>query len=446
MSSPRVALTRNWTRPSTSEVPLEKPSRLAHVVPVGLMALVVFGPLAFGGVEEWAILVLRAGAALLFFAWSLQQLSNARVEVVANGLYFPAVVFGLLVALQIVFHRSEYGYATLNEGLNYVAYAALFFLTAQSFQHRSELRRLAIVLTAFGFGFAVFATMQSFSGSIKLYWIRQPHSINAVIFGSYVNHNHYAGLMELLIPVPLLLSVGGVWRGAKRILCAFAAVVMCASLFLSKSRGGMVALVIQLLFVAAISVHRRSKRVAAFLLVACVFVVALLLWLDTSGIVRERVSTLANPLEAAGTRLMILHDGLKMVRVRPVLGWGLDTFPVVYPQFRSFSTDLFVNEAHNDYLQVLVEMGVAGFLVVLWFICLLYKEGLPHRDTWTHDLKSAVRMAALVGCTGILVHSFFDFNLHIPANAVLFYVLAALATSGRISQKENTQQSPERLR
>ena len=65
-----------------------------------------------------------------------------------------------------------------------------------------------------------------------------------------------------------------------------------------------------------------------------------------------------------------------MFRNKPVLGWGLRTFPVVYPQFRSFYTNFFVNEAHNDYLQLLCEMGLLGFGTMVWFLIVLYRAAL----------------------------------------------------------------------
>jgi O-antigen ligase len=114
---------------------------------------------------------------------------------------------------------------------------------------------------------------------------------------------------------------------------------------------------------------------------------------------------------------------------KPILGWGLGTFITVYPQFRSFYTNLFVNAAHNDYLQVLVETGLLGFAAILWFVIALYRGGLRNLDSWNRDWSRTLGLAAVIGCTGILVHSAFDFNLQIPANACVFYFLSAVATS-----------------
>ena len=112
---------------------------------------------------------------------------------------------------------------------------------------------------------------------------------------------------------------------------------------------------------------------------------------------------------------------------KPILGWGLGTFDVVYPAYRSFYTTLYVNAAHNDYVQVLVEAGLAGFSCVVWFIVVLYRNGLKRFGGHDQDWWGVLRAATLVGCTGILVHSLFDFNLQVPANAAVFYVFCALA-------------------
>jgi len=130
---------------------------------------------------------------------------------------------------------------------------------------------------------------------------------------------------------------------------------------------------------------------------------------------------------SGGTRLDITRDGLKMFTLKPIVGWGLGVFPDVYPEFRSFYSDLFVNAAHDDYLQLLVEMGGLGFIVMLWFLVIVYRRAAKKISKWMHDVNGATALAATLGITGILVHSLFDFNLQIPANAALFYVLCAIA-------------------
>jgi len=128
-------------------------------------------------------------------------------------------------------------------------------------------------------------------------------------------------------------------------------------------------------------------------------------------------------------RLDISKDSLKLFSHRPVMGWGLGTFPTIYPRYRSFYTNLFINEAHNDYAQLLVETGMLGFALMVWFLVGLYRRGLPTSRSWEFRWDWAVSLSALLGCTGILVHSFVDFNLQIPGNAAFFYALCGLAAS-----------------
>jgi len=116
--------------------------------------------------------------------------------------------------------------------------------------------------------------------------------------------------------------------------------------------------------------------------------------------------------------------------------WGLGTFPVVYPEFRSFYTTFFVNQAHNDYLQLLVETGLAGFAIAVWFLVLVFRRAASKLKNWTENASGALTVAALLGCVGILVHSFLDFNLQIPANAALFYVLCAIAAAGPLQESQ----------
>ena len=154
-----------------------------------------------------------------------------------------------------------------------------------------------------------------------------------------------------------------------------------------------------------------------------------MLWLGGSELA-QRLETFhaeARTELSSGTRLDIDRDALRMFARKPISGWGLGVFPDVYPQFRSFHTNFFINEAHNDYLQLLVEMGGLGFATMLWFLWALFRHAGRKLHHWSEDTNGAVALAALLGVIGILVHSLVDFNLQVPANASLFYVFCVVA-------------------
>jgi O-antigen ligase len=230
--------------------------------------------------------------------------------------------------------------------------------------------------------------------------------------------------MEMLVPFPLVVSMGHMLRGGKRALVAFCAVLMASTIFLSGSRGGMLSFFLEIIVFATLTlVQRTNPRVALGVAAMPILVLAFLVFVGKAQVL-GRLGNLGPDM-----RLNITKDCLRMFSHRPVLGWGLGTFPTVYPGYRSFYTNLFVNEAHNDYAQLLVETGLLGFGLMLWFLVRLYRSGWPTSRRWEFKWDGAVSLAALLGCTGLLLHSLVDFNLQIPANAAMFYSLCGLAAS-----------------
>ncbi len=401
-----------------------EPGVLGWALVLGLCALLIFGVLAFGAVDEWSTFIFEAGATILFLVWGTKQIVSERIKILNNPLYLPTVLFFGLILTQLALRRTAYGYVTKYEALQYVAYGITLFIAAESVREEATRKRFAQIMSVFGVIYALFALIQTLNSNGKIFWVHSPHFNSATIFGSYVNHNHYAGLMEMLTPIPIVLSMGHLLKGGKRAMAGFCAGLMATTIFVCGSRGGMIAFIFQAVLFGALALgKKRSPRIALGSMAMCVFILALLFFLD-EGHALSHLGDLG-----PGIRLDITKDSLKMFGHRPVLGWGLGTFPTVYPQYRSFYTNLFINEAHNDYAQLLVEMGLLGFGLMIWFLIRLYQYGLPTSRRWEFQWDWAVSLASLLGCTGILVHSLVDFNLQIPANAAFFYALCGLAAS-----------------
>jgi O-antigen ligase len=396
----------------------------------GVFGLLFFGPLAFGAVQPWSIFILEAGSALLFAIWAIRQPVTGKLEISAGAAFFPMLAFAILIILQIAFQRTAYRAVTVSSGRLFCAYGLLFFLVTQGWQRNWQIKIAAAAFSVYGFVIAAFAIIQDITSHGKLYWIKVPR-FGGWIYGPYVNHNHYAGLMEMLVPIPLVLFLSPRARSQHKIMAAFAAATMASTIFLCGSRGGMLAFAAEMAALAGCFLHRRNRgksgwSFAAFIVMA----LALILWLGGHELL-SRISSMAVDTRtelSGGTRLGIDRDCLRMFVQRPLTGWGLGVFSEIYPQFRSFPTNLAIEHAHNDYLQLLVETGVPGFAVMIWFLVVVYRSALRKVRFWPMDLNSEAALAALLGITGILVHSFLDFNLQIPANAALFFVLCAVAS------------------
>ena len=406
---------------------------------MGTSAVLLLGPLAFGAVEPWSIFALEACAMLLLSLWAYRQWINRELNISDNVLYRPMAAFFALVLAQWMAGTTAYRHVTYTHLLLYAAYGMLAFVVTQTLRRSSQFELLAKLFTGYGAVVASFAVLQGIAPNGKLYWI-WPLEQGGAIYGPYVNHNHYAGLMEMLTPFPLVLAATHFTKGSRKVAVAGIAALMAGSIFLSGSRGGMAAFVAQMVVLGVLLVRKREGSwkqplmLGAFLALVIVFLV----WLGNNELTRRLISIHSEAREEinGGVRLSIDRDCLRMLLKRPFLGWGLGTFPIVYPEFRSFYTTFFVNQAHNDYLQLMVETGLAGFSIAVWFLVLVFRQAAGKLKNWTETTNGAMTMAALLGCVGILVHSLLDFNLQIPANAALFYVLCAIAASAPLQESQ----------
>lgn len=405
----------------------------------GSCAVLLAAPLTFGAVQPWSIFALETCAALLVVVWASRQLMNQELNVLDNTLYRPMAAFFALALIQWLTGMTAYRHVTSSHLLLFAAYGMLAFVVTQTLRRSSQFELMGQLITVYGGVVAAFAVLQGMAPNGKLYWVWGLEQGGA-IYGPYVNHNHYAGLMEMLTPFPLVLAATHFTEGNRKIATAGIAALMGASIFLAGSRAGMAAFILQ---IVALGVFLSRKRAAGWrqpLMLGAVIavVIVFLVWMGGNELTRRLASIHSEAREEinGGVRFSIDRDCWRMFLRKPFLGWGLGTFPIVYPQFRSFYTTFFVNEAHNDYLQLLVETGLAGFSIAAWFMVVVFRGAKGKLKNWTETASGAVTVACLLGILGILVHSLLDFNLQIPANAALFYVLCAIAAAAPLQESK----------
>jgi hypothetical protein len=158
-------------------------------------------PLAFGAVQAWAWASLAALACVLLFLWSVGCVRQGALKIVGSPLYLPGVLFLLLGTIQLFAHLTLDPIATRESLLKLVTDLVFFFLAGQLLATGSPriLRAFGLAVVVYAFSLALFAILQFFSSKGLIFWtVAAP---GAGIFGPYVNRNHYAGLMEMLIPL-----------------------------------------------------------------------------------------------------------------------------------------------------------------------------------------------------------------------------------------------------
>src|ERR1700704_4666360 len=342
---------------------------------VGICALVVFAVAAHGGVENWARAVLETGAGLLFLAWSLWLYFNREEHPVLSPLLPPLAALSILVLGQLFFRWTASPYHTRIELLLLLADLLVLFLAVQAFRTLEDWRGFVWFGMGFGFLVSIFAILQHLTSNGKLYWIREIR-YGGLPFGPYVNRNHFAGFVELVLPLALVPLVLGRVRRERWPIVGLFAVLPIGALFLSASRGGIVSFGAELSVLALVMIQRREMGKQLFA-GGAVLLVALLLvsWLGV-GQILERLSSVQLLEVSSGKRASMRRDTWRIFLEHPFVGTGLGTLQIVYPPYESLYDGKIVNHAHNDYLEALAETGIAGGLCCAWFMGVLLAGSL----------------------------------------------------------------------
>ncbi len=430
-------------------------SRLAFLT---ICVMIVLTTLAFGTVHDWALAAFAITAAGLVCLWCVDGLTLRSVQLNRNALQVPLlglIVLGLIQLLPLRPAADDAGiglaltrsltldrYTTklvlVQLGSLFIYFAATLIFTDSP----RRLRTLTRTIIIFGFLLAIFGLTQSLtSDGTRVYWFRQLTQSTA--FGPFINRHHFAGYMELTIALPLGLLVSGSLEMQKRPLYAFAALLMAVSLILTNSRGGMISLAAEVIFLIMIAGpdtfsserSRHRTRLRGFVLraaAALAFTVVLFFGAIAVGgpNVFNRLLGTVNAADPTTGRSHFWNVTLDVIKQHPFTGSGLGSFGVIYTRYDSRNGLYRLEQAHNDYLQILADAGIMGGLLGLSFLILLFGKGFARRST-ADKFRRGVATGALAGCFAVLVHSAFDFTLHTTSNALLFLVLAAMATLGR---------------
>jgi O-antigen ligase len=428
---------------------------------LGLCVAIVLTALAFGTNHNWALAFFNLGALAIVILWLVDAWKLGVWRLSRNPLQLPLLGMLLLGLIQLLPLRSAPAvdllsipavkslsldpYATMlilaDVVTLFIYFAAILVFTDTP--HR--LRLLVRTIIIFGFLLAIFGLTQSFTTN-KVFWIRELPQSTA--FGPFINRHHFAGYMELTLALPLGMLFAGSLEKDKRFAYIFAVVLMGVALVMTNSRGGIISLVAEILFLLVLSgfrrrksheVEERSQRIKrtalraalALSLIVTLFAGVVLLGGESA---LSRFAGTVNSEDPTTGRAHFWSVTLDIIKAHPIVGTGLGAFPTVYTRYDSRNGVFRLEQVHNDYLQILSDGGLIGAALGLFFVVMLFRLGFARRES-SDEYRSGVALGALAGCFAVLVHSFFDFTLHTTANALLFLTLAALATmNGRVEQ------------
>jgi O-antigen ligase len=436
-----------------------KPLILLRLVEITFVAAVFLAVSGFGGNEplSWTIsqdLIFVVAIALLFIHRK-SKIQGGRLPLLALAI-LASWVFIQWVA-------SCYGrigfdsYAIKFRGLAFAAAITGFFIAFELTRERSARNRVVLSII----GLAVFESLYGLAqnpGGWQYIWAYRRVYYTGSATGTYINHNHFAGLLEMILPLALALAfyhwskAAGSSRSHRRnsfrnlvaraghpemlksFLLLFTAILIFVAIAFSLSRMGLVSAFFSVLVLTALThATRRAGAVNWKLLFACIMLsVVAAMWIGAGPVV-EHFARLSHddPLAVDRTegRLALWQDVAKLIRAHPLSGVGLGCFEFAFTQFQSTELTLIIDHAHNDYLELAAELGVPAavilFALLVYTIARSTRAALrvpSHRDR-------AIAFGAIAGAGALLVHGAVDFNLYIPANALVFAVLLGMSYS-----------------
>lgn len=385
-----------------------------------------------------------------------------------------------------------YKYASEVELFRLLIYVGVYLLIVNNIKSRQQIRQIVMTIIITGISIAFLGLLQYLSGSGKIFWLYDIKRTG--FFGTFSNQDHFACYMAMIIPLVMGLLITEYLQYARinpkleiryAILNAnhriffyvFAIVIMLASLFFARSSGGAFSMMLSFFLLIGIMLCRKRLRKISWIVVPILIItLGMLLWIGIHPVIEELSNSVDIENSSLKARIEFWKDTISAIKHFPVFGSGIGVFPFIYPQYSTLTYFAFVNHAHNDYLELMLETGLIGFSIILWALYCFIKDnalyhllgitkGINHERPITKRMKyfnyfgmknvtnnnqfinqkSALKISdslkkrkdpfiigiaigGILGVMSICLHCIVDFNFHVPANAFLLCVLLGITT------------------
>jgi O-antigen ligase len=405
-----------------------------------ILGMLVFAPLPFGSVDPVPLLVLQGLGLCAFLFWAARLWLREQ-----SRLLWPPVAWAVLAFLIYAVGRyftADIEYVARQEVLQVLLFAGVFFTVLNNLRGQEETEAVSFTLIVLATCISGYAIVQSVTHSDRVWNVHTLNNTRAS--GTYISPNHFAGFLELLLPLALAFLLVGRVKIIPRILLGYAVLMMFAGLAVTFSRAGWVAATAGIFLVLGVLLFHRNHRWPAMILLVLmlgagsIFVSAYLS--KTTGYQYRVIRPTAESPSRFDwySRFEMWRMAGQMWQDHFWWGAGPAHFDYRYREYRPVDFQLRPNRCHNDYLNLLADWGTTGGLIVLGGMVLVVVGSFktwPHvrREENSFGRSQSNRFAFFLGAVGglfaLAVHSTMDFNLHIPANALIAVTLLALLTA-----------------
>jgi len=440
--TPRLRIRRrSSSRYGVIKTPRNPGDPAALVTTFLLAVILITGPLVLGAARLWIELPLLGVVALLLMVQGLRLVRRPQggEQRRADAIDLSVAFFVLYAVARWLTSPAEY--FSRIEAMDVVAYAGVFFTCRYGMANRRYCMGLLYLLVVLGVGETAFGYYLSnhldwfpFGPTERMQLLYAPRWV-----GTYGGPNYYACLLVMVIGTALALGSFSKLAWPARIILFYVAIMMMIGVMYSGSRGSWIALLAAIGALVVVGIRNGTLPWWMPVTGALALVLVSGFMFGVSPLVRERLADAKNLIGegrlAGDIRVHLAADAFRIAHDHPFFGTGPGTFVFIHPRYEDGAFADNAEPTRDDYLNCLDDYGLVGLGLALFFVAavtLKFFHPLGIDNRWQDRVLVATGFAAWVA---LLVHSLVDFNLHIPANALLLFSLTGLAL-GRLKEEK----------
>ncbi len=400
-----------------------------------VLAILVYAPLATGAVRTGNFLVVQGLTMVVLVLWVVRIWAQPHFR-----LFWPPICWAVLAFILYAIVRCQLvdiEYVARLEMIKVIVYGALFFVIINNVNRRESAAVIGITLIVVALCLAIFALFQFATHYPMIWGHTKPESYLNRGSGTFINPNHLAGFLEMILPLAMAYALMGRFGATAKVILGYAGFVMLAGIGVSLSRGGIIACAMVLMAFFTVLLFNRDFWLRAMLLLVMMVIAAVLVG-NRMESAKKRFAQAFAAGKVENDRFLYWDAALKISRKNPWWGAGPGHYDSEFAQYRPPEVQMRAQYAHNEYLNTLCDWGIVGLSIIGAVMGLLY-AGVAR--TWAvlrrsvnelgkvRSNKSAFVLGGSLGLLAIMLHSVVEFNLHIPANALVAVTLMALLSA-----------------
>src|SRR6266481_456851 len=411
-----------------------------------VLSILVFTPLAFGGKSQLAVgipldfllvnpflvaEVFTVGATIL---WGVRLWLNPRPKLLWPPICWAVSAFAVYAVIRYL--TADIEYVARQEVIHVLVYSALFFIILNNLYSQEKAQIIAITLVLLGMAISFYAIYQFLTDSDRVWQTFASYAHRAS--GTYISPNHLGGFLEMLVPLGLSMTVVSRLKPLLKVLLGYSVLVMAGGIAVTVSRGTWISTAAALvIFFGALFFHDKF-RLPSFILLFVILMAGGFFFPKTHIFQMRTRQLFSNGKVDTDLRLDLWRPAVKVWQENPWWGAGPAHFDFRFRKYRPENVQLQPERAHNDYLNALTDWGIVGLTIVMTGLALIFLgvirtwrfvRGVPSDLEQKSSNKFAFVVGGSAGLVAALVHSMVDFNMHIPANALIAVTLMALLSS-----------------